>query len=86
MDIIQKSLSSPVEQVMGSVAPTYRFVISTDDEDRDGDIVKQDGWDFNEFNQNPIALLQHDHKQPVGRWTNVTTRARQKVATRLLLT
>ena len=78
MDTIQKSLASPVEQVVGTVAPTYRFIISTDDEDRDGDIVKQDGWDFNEFNQNPIALLQHDHKQPVGRWTNVTTRARQK--------
>lgn len=78
MDIIQKSLSSPVEQVMGSTAPTYRFVISTDDEDRDGDIVKQDGWDFSEFSNNPIALLQHKHDMPVGKWSNLTTRARSK--------
>ncbi len=78
MDTIQKALTSPVEQVVGTTAPTYRFIISTDDEDRDGDIVKQDGWDFNEFHNNPIALLQHDHKQPVGRWSNIQTRARQK--------
>ena len=78
MDIINKALTSPVEQVVGTTAPTYRFIISTDDEDRDGDIVKQDGWEFDEFNANPIALLQHDHKQPVGRWSNIQTRARQK--------
>lgn len=78
MDIIQKGLASPVEQVHGTQSPTYRFIISTDDEDRDGDIVKQDGWEFEEFNNNPIALLQHDHKQPVGRWSNIQTRARQK--------
>lgn len=76
MDIIQKSLSSPVEQVMGTQTPTYRFIISTDDEDRDGDIVKQDGWDFKEFSQNPIALLQHNHNQPVGKWSNISTRKR----------
>jgi HK97 family phage prohead protease len=76
MDIIQKSLTAPVEQVMGVANPTYRFIVSTDDEDRDGDIVKQEGWDFNEFNQNPIALLQHNHAQPVGKWSNMTTRKR----------
>lgn len=78
MDIINKALTSPVEQVVGTTAPTYRFIISTDDEDRDGDIVKQDGWEFDEFNANPIALLQHDHKQPVGRWSNIQTRSRLK--------
>ena len=78
MDIINKALTSPVEQVVGTTAPTYRFIISTDDEDRDGDIIKQDAWDLVEFNSNPVCLLQHDHKQPVGRWSNIQTRARQK--------
>jgi HK97 family phage prohead protease len=78
MQVINKSLTSPVEQIVGTASPTYRFIISTDDVDRDGDIVKQDGWDFSEFNQNPIALLQHNHAQPVGRWSNVTTRQRTK--------
>ncbi len=76
MDIIQKNLTSPVEVVLGSASPTYRFVVSTDDEDRDGDIIKQEGWDFREFNLNPIALMQHDHKQPVGKWTSLMTRKR----------
>ncbi len=76
MEIIQKGLSSPVEHIHGTQSPTYRFIISTDDEDRDGDIVKQHGWEFDEFSKNPIALLQHDHKQPVGKWSNITTRKR----------
>lgn len=76
MDILNKSLASPVQAVLGAKTPTYRFIVSTDDEDRDGDIVKQDGWDFNEFNNNPIALLQHKHDQPVGKWSNITTRKR----------
>jgi HK97 family phage prohead protease len=78
MDIINKALTSPVEQVVGTTDPTYRFVISTDDPDRDEDIVKQDGWQLDEFMANPICLLQHDHKQPIGRWSNIQTRAREK--------
>ena len=73
MEVI-KSLVSPVEAVYGSATPTYRFVISTDDVDRDGDIVDQKGWDFNEFSSNPICLLGHDHQKPVGKWANITTR------------
>ncbi len=73
MEVI-KSLVSPVEAVYGSATPTYRFVISTDDVDRDGDIVDQKGWDFKEFTSNPICLLGHDHQKPVGKWANISTR------------
>jgi len=73
---LTKGLTSPVEQIHGTTTPTYRFIVSTDDEDRDGDIVKQDGWELNEFRRNPIALLQHKHDMPVGKWSNLTTRAR----------
>ena len=78
MEMIHKSLNSPIEPIVGGVTPTYRFIISTDDEDRDGDIIKQDGWELEEFSQNPIALLSHDHKQPIGRWSDLQTRARSK--------
>jgi HK97 family phage prohead protease len=71
MDIINKALTSPVEQVVGTTAPTYRFVISDETEDRDSDIILQDSWDFSEFEKNSICLLQHDHKSPIGKWSNI---------------
>lgn len=74
MTIIQKGLTAPVESLHAGKSQIYRFIVSTDQEDRDGDIIKQDGWDFDEFNANPIALLQHDHKQPIGKWTNIHKR------------
>ena len=73
MEYIQKGLTAPVEAIQGTTNKTYRFIVSTDAEDRDGDIVKQEGWSFDEFNNNPIALLQHDHKQPIGKWSNIRT-------------
>lgn len=47
-----------------------RFVLSTADVDRMGDIVEQD-WDLEDFRKNPIALYQHDSDLPIGTWDNV---------------
>ena len=41
-----------------------RGVFSTGTEDRQGDIVVQNGWILNEFLQNPVVLFAHDHWQP----------------------
>ena len=41
-----------------------RGVFSTGTEDRQGDIVVQNGWILNEFLQNPVVLFTHDHWQP----------------------
>lgn len=51
---------------------SIRFIFSTDDEDRHGDIVDQKGWDVNEYLQNPVVLFAHDHWQPaVGQVTEI---------------
>lgn len=47
------------------------FVLSNQAVDRDGDIILADGWDLRNFKANPIALWQHDHRAPVGRWENL---------------
>lgn len=47
-----------------------RFVLSTDEVDRMGDIVEQN-WDLSAFKANPIALYQHNGDQPIGTWDNV---------------
>ena len=49
----------------------YRFVMSTDDEDRARDIIAQD-WDLSQFTANPVAPWSHDYTMPsVGSWRNV---------------
>ena len=51
---------------------SIRFIFSTDDEDRHGEIVDQKGWDVNDFMKNPVVLFAHDHHQPaVGQVTEL---------------
>ena len=44
------------------------FVASTDKEDRDGDVIVQTGWDFKDFDNNPVFLYQHKGTMmPIGK-------------------
>jgi HK97 family phage prohead protease len=53
----------------------FTFVLSTDDVDRVGDIVDQDGISLALFRKNPVALFAHNHRQPVGVWENIRKEA-----------
>lgn len=45
----------------------FKIIISTQDEDRQGEIIDQKGWDFSKYLANPIVLWAHDYKQlPIG--------------------
>lgn len=49
-----------------------KFVASTDAEDRHGDVVKQDGWDFKSFKKNPVLLWAHRSSDfPIGRVSKI---------------
>ena len=65
----------------GRIADTYDFVLSTEDVDRHGDIVVQSGLNTKSFEQNPIALFQHDHNAPVGVWSNIRRVGKATVGT-----
>lgn len=54
-----------------SESDPWTFVMSTEQVDRDGDIIRQDGIDLRNFKRNPVALFAHDHRQPIGTWENV---------------
>lgn len=51
-----------------------KFVLSTATVDRMNDIVEQD-WDLKDFQNNPIALYQHNHDEPIGIWERVRVEA-----------
>lgn len=47
-------------------------VASTEKADRDGEVIKQDGWDLKNFKANPVILAAHNyHDFPIGKATNV---------------
>jgi HK97 family phage prohead protease/HK97 family phage major capsid protein len=47
------------------------YILSDAGIDRMGDIIESTGWDFTDFQKNPIALFNHDPNQIVGRWRNL---------------
>jgi HK97 family phage prohead protease len=40
------------------------FVASTEDEDRGRDVIRQDGWDLDNFRRNPVYMFGHDYSRP----------------------
>lgn len=45
----------------------FKIIITTQDEDRMGDKVAEDGWDMEHYLKNPVVLWGHDyHQMPVG--------------------
>src|SRR3984885_5974101 len=46
---------------------TFDVIISTEDTDRSGEIVKQSGWELKNYKNNPIVLWGHDYYSlPIG--------------------
>lgn len=61
-------------------AGTIRMTMTTDQEDRDKDIVKQEGLDLKEFLKNPAAPFAHNSRDfPVGQWKDVKAELGGKV-------
>ena len=48
-------------------------IASTETPDRDGEIIKQSGWDLTNFKANPVLLLFHNYQElPVGKITDLS--------------
>jgi HK97 family phage prohead protease len=62
----------------------YRITISDGGEDRDGDRVDPGGWKLDSFRANPVLLLHHDPRRPVGRVEGVTVEGGKLVGTATL--
>ena len=66
MSKIVKFLSQDLKSV-DEANYTVEAIISTDDEDRHGEIVKQSGWSVERYKENPVVLFSHDNDQPIGK-------------------
>lgn len=69
-DVLIKAAKSPAS--WNAETRSARFVMSTEQEDRDRDIVVQAGLELSEFLKNPIAPFAHRSRElPIGTWANV---------------
>lgn len=62
-----------VKTKAGETETVYTMILSTDDEDRHGDIVKQD-WDLKWFKKNPVLLDSHNYssiEHIIGKLKNI---------------
>lgn len=72
-----------IKGVQSSSDP-FVFILSSESTDRVGDVIRQSGWQLENFLRNPIALFGHDHSFPIGVWEDVKV-AGKKLQARLRL-
>lgn len=57
----------------GSDTGSFKVIATTDDVDRDGESIALDGWDFANYEKNPVILWAHDFNlMPIGKATKIT--------------
>jgi HK97 family phage prohead protease len=79
MNKIIKSYSVGVKQVG---ARTLQFVASTEDIDRDGEVLKADGWILDNWKKNPSFCWAHQYAEPtIGKGIDVQIIDKQLVIT-----
>jgi hypothetical protein len=67
---VQKTFipDAPVQAVEEGGVRKAAFILSTSDEDRDGDVISQSGWHLDDYRKNPVVLFAHDLKSlPIGK-------------------
>jgi hypothetical protein len=64
MDVSRKALTVKVIKGISSDPRVLRFVASTEDIDRDGDVIDVAGWNLEEWNKNSVIMWSHDYSLP----------------------
>ena len=58
--VVLVSVDIPDVKQLDQDGNVFRFVISTANPDRDKDVIKADGWRFENYNKNPVVLFGHN--------------------------
>lgn len=68
--LLRMPMAVEVKQLGDKTSRVLRFIASTEDEDRDGDIIRVAGWDLTNFLTNPAHLWAHNMREdlpPIGK-------------------
>ena len=66
-------------KVLDAKAGRIHAVVSTETEDRMGDIIHQDGWDLDNFMKHPVLLANHDYRSvlaQIGEWEEMAVKGK----------
>lgn len=70
---------TPKKKVKGE--GSFEVVATTEGIDRDGEVIKVSGWNFDNYYKNPVLLWGHDYSSlPIGAVTELITEGGQVVA------
>lgn len=61
-------------KVLDGAAGRIHAVVSTESMDRDGDIIRQSGWQLERFNTHPVLLSSHNYgslRSQIGEWESM---------------
>jgi HK97 family phage prohead protease/HK97 family phage major capsid protein len=58
-------------------ADPREYIMSDGSVDRMGDVIEPAGWQLSNFKSHPIALLNHDRDQIIGKWVDVRVEGQQ---------
>ena len=74
MTHITKFVRPTALRLLDEEAGIISAVVSTEDVDRDGDVIRQEGWDLTHFSAHPILLSSHNYRgltNQIGEWTRM---------------
>jgi len=69
-------------KVLDAQSGTVEAVVSTESRDRDGDVIRQSGWQLDDFNRHPVLLSSHNYgslQSQIGTWTSMAIRGKRLV-------
>jgi HK97 family phage prohead protease len=78
---LQGEIALNVDSPESSIDAGIPFVLSSEALDRSNEKILISSWDFTEFEQNPIALFDHDPSMPIGVWKDLRIEDNKLLAT-----
>lgn len=61
-DKLRKALLTiDIKEITTDKNGTFKVIMTTDKKDRDGEVIKIDGWNFENFMKNPVVLYGHNY-------------------------
>ena len=82
MTHITKFVRPTALRLLDEEAGIISAVVSTEDVDRDGDVIRQEGWDLTHFSAHPILLSSHNYRgltNQIGEWIRMAVEDNQLV-------
>jgi hypothetical protein len=80
MERMKYKLMPAVTKALEPESGRIHAVVSTEQKDRDGDIIRAGGWNLSHFNAHPVLMSSHNYEKltnQIGEWEEMKVRGRR---------